>query len=294
MDGPPLAAALSAALGGPVAPAPAGAVHGGCIAQCWRWETARGPVFVKAAPAASLPTLEAERDGLRLLGDAGALRVPAVLAVGASGEHAFLALEWIDFGPASPAADAMLGERLAMQHRVRADRYGLGRDNVIGSTPQPNGWCDDWTRFLRERRIGYQLDLALAAGHGGRLVERGRLLLSVIDVFFATYRPAPSLLHGDLWSGNAAVDLQGAPVVYDPAVYYGDREADIAMTRLFGGFGPRFYAAYVASWPLDAAAGTRRDLYNLYHVLNHLNLFGGGYRAQAEALVDRLLAAAGH
>ena len=113
-------------------------------------------------------------------------------------------------------------------------------------------------------------------------------------MFFATYRPAPSLLHGDLWGGNWAALAGGEPVVFDPAVHHGDREADLAMTRLFGGFGPDFHAAYVAEWPLDAAAGTRRDLYQLYHVLNHLNLFGGGYRAQAEALVDRLLAAIGH
>lgn len=289
-----LAGALARALGRQVADGPAAEVPGGCINRCWRWETDGGPAFVKQAPAGRLPMLEAERDGLEELRRASAVRVPAPLAAGVTGASAFLALEWIDFGAGTPAAEARLGEQLAWLHRTRADRYGLGRDNTIGSTPQPNAWLDDWVRFLRERRLGFQLHLALDNGYGGRLQERGRRLLEACDVFFSAYRPAPSLLHGDLWGGNQGVDREGNPVIYDPACYYGDREADIAMTRLFGGFGPRFYAAYVATWPLDQAAGTRRDLYNLYHVLNHLNLFGGGYRAQAEGMIDRLLAAAGH
>ena len=288
-----LAAALGEALGRRVDPAPAEAVHGGCINRCWRWESSAGPVFVKEAPADQVGMLEAERHGLLELRSAEAIRVPEPLAAGAAGNVAFLALEWIDFGPSSNGSEERLGEQLAALHRQRAARFGLDRDNTIGSTPQPNTWGEDWVRFLRERRLGFQLDLAAANGFGGRLQERGRKLLDGLEVFFATYRPAPSLLHGDLWGGNRGTDTAGQPVIYDPAVYYGDREADIAMTRLFGGFGPRFYSAYVAAWPLDQAAGTRRDLYNLYHVLNHLNLFGGSYRAQAEGMIDRLLAAAG-
>lgn len=292
-DAAALAAALGGALGRRVSDEPAQEVHGGCINRCWRWETADGPVFVKQADAGRLSMLEAERDGLLELRAAAAILVPEPLALGSCDRAAFLALEWIDFGPVTPPTEERLGEQLAFQHRCQADRYGLGRDNTIGSTPQPNAWMVDWVGFLRERRIGFQLELAARNGHGGRLQERGARLLEVIDVFFATYRPAPSLLHGDLWGGNRGVDSSGQPVIYDPAVYYGDREADIAMTRLFGGFGPRFHSAYVATWPLDQAAGTRRDLYNLYHVLNHLNLFGGSYRAQAESMIDRLLAAAG-
>ena len=290
---PGLAAALGTALGRAVAPAPAAAVPGGCINRCWRWETAAGPAFVKEAAPARLGMLEAESYGLVELRAAGAVRVPEPLAVGACDGAAFLALEWMDLGAVSPAAEARLGEQLAWLHRTRADGYGLGRDNTIGSTPQPNGWHGDWVAFLRERRLGFQLQLAAANGHRGRLQERGGRLLEALEVFFATYRPPPSLLHGDLWGGNRAADPSGQPVIFDPAVYYGDREADIAMTRLFGGFGPRFYSAYVATWPLDPAAGTRCDLYNLYHVLNHLNLFGGAYLTQAEAMIDRLLAAAG-
>jgi protein-ribulosamine 3-kinase len=289
-----LAAPLALALARRVDRAPAAAIHGGCISRCWRWETATGPVFVKQADAGQFAVLEAEWRGLEALRAADALRVPTPLALGTFEGGAFLALEWIDFTTATPAAEERLGEQLAVLHRQRADRFGFDADNFIGSTPQANAWCEDWVEFLRGARLGYQLDLAAAGGHGGRLQERGRLLLELLEVFFATYRPAPSLLHGDLWGGNWGVAGSGAPVIYDPAVYYGDREADIAMTRLFGGFGPRFHSAYVASWPLDQAAGTRRDLYNLYHVLNHLNLFGGSYGARAETMVDRLLAAIGH
>jgi len=292
--GPALRAALAEALGVALLDEPARAVHGGCIGDSYRLATATGPVFVKLAPPVRRPMLEAELRGLAELAAAGALRVPAPLALGETADAAFLALEWLDLGAGSPAADARLGEGLAALHRCGAAQFGLDADNFIGSTTQPNGWAGDWVAFLRERRLGFQLELAAQNGHGGRLQDRGQRLLGQLEVFFATYRPLPALLHGDLWGGNWGADTTGEPVLFDPAVYYGDREADIAMTRLFGGFGPGFYAAYVSAWPLDAAAGTRRDLYNLYHVLNHLNLFGGGYRAQAEGMIDQLLAAIGH
>jgi fructosamine-3-kinase len=287
-----IARALGAALGTAAAARDA-PVHGGCIGESSRWRAGGRDVFVKTAPATQASMLEAEAAGLAELAGAGALRVPAVLAHGIAGARAWLALEWLDLVPEGPAADARLGEALAMLHRVRGERFGWHRDNFIGATPQQNGWYADWVAFLRERRLRPQLELARRNGHGGRLRERGELLLETLEVFYSTYSPSPSLLHGDLWSGNRGTLAGGEPVVYDPAVYFGDREADVAMTRLFGGFGPRFYAAYQSSHPLDAAAGYRRDLHNLYHVLNHLNLFGGAYAAQAEAMVDALLAEAG-
>ncbi len=186
-----------------------------------------------------------------------------------------------------------MGEALARLHAATGTAFGLDRDNAIGAAPQPNAPSDDWVAFFRERRLGYQLGLAARNGHLGAIQERGQRLLEALPAFFAGHRPQPSLLHGDLWGGNRAMLADGTPVVFDPAVYYGDREADLAMTRLFGGFGPRFYSAYQAAWPVDAAAAARSDLYNLYHVLNHLNIFGGGYRAQAEALIARLLSVAG-
>lgn len=274
--------------------AAAAAEVGSSIHRCVHWRGEGGDAFVKIAAADRRLAFEAEAEGLQVLAEAGALRVPAVLAVGEAGGHALLALEWLDLEPAGEgngALQAQLGEQLAMQHRMMAPRFGWHRDNTIGATPQQNAWDDDWVRFFRERRLGMQMDLAARNGLGTRCVDRGRELADRCGAFFSSYRPVPSLLHGDLWGGNwGVVAGTGQPAVFDPAVYYGDREADLAMTRLFGGFGPQFYAAYQSAWPMDQAAGTRRTLYNLYHVLNHFNLFGGGYGRQAEGMIDRLLA----
>jgi fructosamine-3-kinase len=250
-------------------------------------------VFRKCLPLAERWRLDAEADGLARLRRAGAIRVPEVIGQGAAGGEAWLELEHLALRAPDGDCDARLGAALARLHRVTGDRYGLERDNAIGAAPQPNAPGDDWATFWRERRLGFQLDRAESGGHDGRLLERGRRLLERVPVFFAGYRPMASLLHGDLWPGNRGMLADGTPVIFDPAVYHGDREADVAMTRLFGGFGARFYEAYSAEWPLDAGAATRVDLYNLYHALNHLNLFGGGYRAMAEGMIDRLLAAAG-
>lgn len=178
---------------------------------------------------------------------------------------------------------------LAALHRHRAARFGWHIDNTIGATPQPNQAGDDWIDFWRYWRLLHQLQLAASNGIGRHVVDRGELLAANLAGLFPGYRPMPCLLHGDLWSGNAAYS-DDRPVVFDPAVYDGDREADLAMTELFGGFAPDFYSAYRESWPLDAGYTVRRDLYNLYHVINHFNLFGGGYGPQAARMLDALLA----
>jgi protein-ribulosamine 3-kinase len=265
-------------------------VGGGSIHRALRYETHEGLLFVKRAGPDALGMFTAEAEGLNALAAADAIRVPKVLGVGACADAAFLALEWIEFGISDRRSEAALGEQLARQHRVTAERFGWSRDNTIGSTPQRNEWCEDWVRFFADRRLGFQLDLAARNGASARIIDRGRLLCASLGGFFSSYRPAPSLLHGDLWGGNWSVDETGAPVVFDPAVYFGDREADIAMTRLFGGFGGEFYAAYRSQWALEQGAEIRSTLYNLYHVLNHFNLFGGGYLAQAAGLIDTLLA----
>jgi fructosamine-3-kinase len=288
-----LAAAIVEATGRRVADRPGPAVGGGSINECVQWPTSAGPLFVKLAGPDRLDMFEAEADGLRELARAAAVRVPRVLGLGATAGHAFLALEWIDFGRATPQSEARLGEQLAALHAVTAPRFGWHRDNTIGATPQRNDWTDAWPEFFARRRLGPQLDLAERHGHGGRWLERGRALSERLDAFFVEHRPQPSLLHGDLWGGNWATDTGGTPVLFDPATYYGDREADLAMTSLFGGFGRAFYDAYQAAWPLDPGAEARRDLYNLYHVLNHLNLFGGGYREQAGTMIERLFAQLG-
>lgn len=249
--------------------------------------------FIKRLPRAQRWRLEAEADGLGRLARAGAVRVPAVLGLGESGDVAWIELEHFELREPDARAEAALGGALARLHAEHGPAYGLDRDNAIGATPQPNEASQDWASFWRDRRLGFQLELAESNGHGGRLLDRGRRLLERVGDLLDGHDPAPSLLHGDLWAGNRGMLPDGTPVVFDPAVYYGDREADLAMTRLFGGFGPAFYAAYEAQWPLDAGAAGRECLYGLYHVLNHVNLFGGGYRARAEAMIDRLLAEAG-
>jgi fructosamine-3-kinase len=252
-----------------------------------RLETRAGPVFLKIAPQAESERLEGEADGLAALARAGALRVPTVLACGTAGGSAFLALEWLAFEPATPDAGRALGRGLAALHRVAGERFGWHRDNTIGATPQVNTPDDDWIAFFREHRLRFQLELAAHNGYGGALQAEGRALLERLERLFDGYSPRPSLLHGDLWGGNWSV-VGGAPVIFDPAVHYGDRECDLAMTRLFGGFGREFYAAYDEAWPLEPGHERRLALYQLYHVLNHLNLFGSGYLARARGLIRAL------
>jgi fructosamine-3-kinase len=263
-------------------------VGGSSLGGTWRVESGGERYFVKTHAAARLPMLEAEADGLRELARAGAIRVPAPVACAVAGACAFLALEWFDL--TGGGRDAILGAGLAQLHRTTASKYGWWRDNTIGTTPQQNGWTDDWATFFRDRRIAPQLALAARRGDGGRLRRDGERLLAAIPLLLAGHAPAASLLHGDLWSGNAARLASGDPTVFDPAVYFGDREADLAMTELFGGFSSDFYAAYRTAWPVDAGYPVRRTLYNLYHVLNHFNLFGGGYGNHAQSMIAELLA----
>jgi fructosamine-3-kinase len=216
--------------------------------------------------------------------------VPRVLACGTAGQSAFLALEWIESRPAGRTAEHKLGEQLAAQHLVTAAEFGFASDNFIGSTPQPNGRMSDWAEFFRERRLRHQLVLAAENGFTALLEHAGARLLESLPALLAGHQPQASLLHGDLWAGNWLADEQSEPLLFDPAVYYGDREADLAMTRLFGGFGRAFYDAYQSATPLPAGHAVRAELYNLYHVLNHANLFGGGYARQARTSIDRLLA----
>jgi fructosamine-3-kinase len=246
--------------------------------------------FVKTNAAARASMLEAEADGLAAIARSGAIRVPMPVVHGVAADVAFLVLEWLDIDRGG--RDRALGRALAAMHRAIGARFGWHRDNTIGTTPQANAWSDSWVEFFRDRRLAPQLALAAANGYRGTLQRDGERLLDALPALLAGHEAQPSLVHGDLWSGNAARVATGEPVVFDPAVYYGDREVDIAMTRLFGGFGGDFYAAYDDAWPLAAGHETRRTLYNLYHVLNHANLFGGGYVAQATSVTARLLALA--
>lgn len=266
---------------------------GGDISAAWRLQTTDGPVFLKTGPLETLSSFAAEHDALNELAAANAVRVPAGLCAVAAGNTAVLALEWLELEPTNEELNTRFGQQLAALHRVQASEFGWSRDNVIGSTPQPNDRTDDWLAFYREQRLRHQLLLAAKNGYGGRLQDDGAWLCDNLAALFADYQPQPSLLHGDLWGGNWAA-CNGQPVMFDPATYYGDRETDLAMTRLFGGFTPLFYRAYEKAWPLDAGYEQRVPLYQLYHVLNHLNLFGSGYESQALRLMDTLRRHIGH
>ena len=230
---------------------------------------------------------EAEADGLRELKSANALRVPEIIDCGVRNGEAFLALERFVFDPADAVCESLLGERLAALHRHTAERFGWFRDNTIGLTPQINAWCNDWVEFFRRHRLEFQLELARSNGYGDVLDRPGEELCKRLPELFADHEPLASLLHGDLWSGNWG-SVDGEPVIFDPAVYYGDRESDIAMTVLFGGFGKPFYEAYANSWPMERGHEQRLKLYRLYHVLNHLNLFGRSYLGQTMQLLKEL------
>ena len=245
-------------------------------------------VFRKAATPHA--RLAAELDGLDALRATHAVRVPAVLGLDATG----LTLEWLDLRPLDTHAGAALGRALAALHRAPRGwdgGYGWRCDNYIGATPQPNAPSASWTTFFRQQRLAPQLARAARNGYDGALQANGARLLDALDTLLAGHDPPPALLHGDLWSGNAGALPDGTPVIFDPAVYVGDREADLAMTELFGGFPASFYAAYREAWPLDTGYALRRELYNLYHLLNHLNLFGSGYLDRCEGTISRLLAA---
>lgn len=277
-------------------------VSGGCIhdARLLTLDDGRR-VFLKIASsggsAASSDIFEREAEGLRALAATGTIRIPEVLGTDREvevppGTPAFLLLEAIDSGPGGSQRPGdfseTFGRRLADLHRATPPApsdgpaegtFGFDHDNYIGATPQPNGWLPDWVDFWRRRRLGHLLELARQRGLSDP--ELDRALDRVMDRLEEIIGPAvgpPSLLHGDLWGGNTMVDAEGRPVLIDPATYVGHREADLAMTRLFGGFDASFYRAYDEAWPPEPGSESRLRLYELYHLLNHLLLFGRSYR----------------
>jgi protein-ribulosamine 3-kinase len=250
-------------------------VSGGCIHRCYRATRNGRRLFLKINDARLADAFAAEADGLRALRAAGCT-APEPLEHGVAGGEAFLLMESLELGTRGDFAP--LGRMLAGVHQTTGARFGWRRDNYIGSTPQLNHESSNWQTFWREQRLEPQL--ALARKNGFRIDAA-----NVCDLLNG-HQPRPALVHGDLWSGNAGFLADGTPVLFDPAVYYGDAEVDLAMTELFGGFPPAFYSAY---GPLPAGYETRKHLYNLYHLLNHLNLFGAGYLAQVERTLGLLL-----
>jgi fructosamine-3-kinase len=283
-----IAAHLNRVLGVSLAGGDRRSVGGGCINSGYVLSKAGQRVFVKLNDAAQVGMFEAEAAGLEEMLASQTIRVPRPLCWGTATGSAYLALEWLDLGSGSADSWREMGQRLAAMHRVNSElgQFGWRMNNTIGSTPQPNPWTADWPIFWAEHRLGHQF--RLAQRRGGSFPQQQRLLAAV-PALLAGHTPTPSLVHGDLWSGNAGVLTSGEPVIFDPATYWGDREVDLAMTELFGGFPAEFYRGYAETYPLEPGYEQRKVLYNLYHMLNHFNLFGGSYAGQANRMIDQLL-----
>ena len=269
-------------------------VGGGSISRTLVVRRGQRRWFVKLNDARLVAMFAAEADGLAALAACPAVRVPRVWGHGISGRQAWLVLEHLALAPLrGHAAGAAAGQALAAVHRITGSHFGWPRDNFIGSSPQLNAAQPTWPLFFARQRLLPQLELAKRNRQHARLIASGERLADALPALFVDHRPPPSLLHGDLWSGNAALDDGDRLALFDPAVYWGDRETDLAMSELFGGFPDSFHAAYREAWPLASGCAQRKLLYQLYHVLNHLNLFGGGYLQQAERMISRLLAEIG-
>ena len=286
-------------------------VGGGCINQAFALIGNSCTYFVKLNQASGVHMFEAEALGLKQMLETKTIRVPKPICWGTVNDSAYIVLDWLELGGSKNSQCwEQMGRQLASMHRWNPSQpnenlkvessnlqpsniqhstlqggFGWDINNTIGSTPQINTWTSDWAEFFAEYRIGYQFKLARR--RGGHFPQQERLM-EVIPKLLA-HQPQPSLVHGDLWGGNAAVTTSGEPVILDPATYVGDREVDLAMTELFGGFPAAFYRGYNEVWPLDEGYKKRKPLYNLYHILNHFNLFGGGYASQANQMIEQIL-----
>jgi len=263
-------------------------VSGGNINRAYRLCDGHRQYFVKINDIEKLPMFEAEMHGLNEIRESNSIRCPQPIGCGLTSSFAFIVMEYLDL---SGSVDAILfAQQLAKMHLSQQQQFGYPIDNTIGSNPQPNAYEQDWVSFWQQQRLGFQLSLAKKNGFGSELFDTGMRLNQQVGNFFSNYSPIASLLHGDLWSGNQGADSAGNPVIYDPAVYYGDHEADLAMMELFGRPQRQFFEAYNDVFSIDPGYPQRRELYNLYHILNHANLFGAAYVSQAGRMIESLLA----
>ncbi len=262
-------------------------VSGGCINQGYAVSGNGLIYFVKINQANQEAMFAAEALGLKQIHATKTIRVPEPICWGIADKSSYLVLEWLEFGGGDSQSWEKMGQNLAHLHQVSlSDRFGWHCNNTIGSTPQINTISNNWADFFAHQRIGYQL--RLAKERGGNFPDEDQVIPAISEML-SQHQPHPSLVHGDLWSGNAAITVDGEPVILDPATYWGDREVDLAMTELFGGFPAAFYRGYNDVFPLDAGYQKRKTLYNLYHILNHFNLFGGGYASQANRMLQEIL-----
>jgi fructosamine-3-kinase len=262
-------------------------VSGGCINQGYCLSDVNKKYFVKLNQASQVAMFEAEALGLTHMCYTDTIRVPKPICYGVAGNSCYIVLEWLDMGRGDSKASEEMGRKLAQMHKQSlSEKFGWDMNNTIGSTPQINTRTDDWVEFWTKHRLGYQFELGKRRGGSFPHADD---LLNAIPELLSGHEVQPSLVHGDLWGGNAGFTHEGEPVIFDPATYYGDREVDIAMTEVFGGFPAAFYQGYNEAFPLDDGYEKRKTLYNLYHILNHFNLFGGGYGSQANGMIGRIL-----
>lgn len=280
--------AVTAETGQPFVLAHTRPIGGGCIHRAAKISGEDGRCFfLKRNQIQHKDAFAAESTALRILAESGPVRFPRPVGIASTRTEAALILEFLPLGGASNEAGFQsLGTQLARLHQHSHPQFGWASDNYIGASPQLNTWSEQWIPFLRDFRLLPQIRWARRKGLP---LQEADSLLDQLPAFFPGGEPAPSLLHGDLWAGNAAFLQEGSPVLFDPASYYGDREADLAMTEMFGGFPKAFYDAYHAEWPIPNEYSVRKDLYNLYHLLNHFNLFGGGYGDSANQTIRSLL-----
>jgi len=269
-------------------------VGGGCISEAVlvKGKLADKSIrfFVKTHQPGQLAMFAAEAQALDAMSATQTIRVPMPICFGADENKSYIVMEWLALASGNISTQVLLAQHLAAMHGVVSEQFGWFMDNTIGSTQQLNEPMQDWLRFWQKNRLGFQLELAASKGYGGELQSLGERVLSDMSVLFAGRQVQPSMLHGDLWGGNVSALKDGTPVIFDPAFYYGDYEAELAMTTLFGGFSADFYAAYRDLKPEEAGYGVRQTFYNSYHIINHLNMFGGGYHAQAVKMLKQVAA----
>jgi len=260
-------------------------VGGGCINQSYAVSSSTATYFVKLNQADQIAMFTAEAVGLKQILATATIRAPNPICWGTAVTSAYLVLECLELS-SSKANWQEMGRKLAAMHQATVSQvFGWEQNNTIGATPQINTWTANWIDFYTQHRLFYQFQLARQ--RGGNFPQQDKLLAAIPQLL--NHKPQPSLVHGDLWGGNAGFTSTGEPVIYDPATYFGDREVDLAMSELFGGFPADFYRGYNAVFPLKSGYEHRKTLYNLYHIINHFNLFGGGYAAQANRMIEQIL-----
>ena len=248
------------------------------------------PLFIKINTEDAYPVFISEAESLAAISATRSILTPELICHGQTDQHSYLVMEYLSLSLSG--GEYVLGQQLATLHQVSTQNakqpFGFDNDNYIGLTPQKNLWSASWSDFWIEQRFTPQLQLAYQNGFHAQLEPLETALFHTSKQLLSNHFPAVSLVHGDLWSGNKAYQHQ-TPVIFDPACYYADREVDIAMTELFGGFPDKFYRGYNDVWPLERTYRQRKTLYNLYHMLNHLNLFGSGYLNSVEQMINKVI-----